>query len=51
MSASIALALLISLISSCLGQLLSLGLQQFIERFFYTSPNEFFNLPLDYFLI
>lgn len=51
MTTAIALALFISLISSCLGQLLSFGLQQFIERFFYASPNKFFNLPLDYFLI
>ena len=49
MAAAIALALFILL--SCLSQLLSFRLQQFIERFFYASPNKFFNLPLDYFLI
>ena len=34
-----------------LGQLLSLGLQQFVESFLYAAPNQLFELPLDYFLV
>ena len=51
MAAAIALSLLIALVPSRLGQLLRLGLQQFVERFLYTAPYQFFDLTLDYFLV
>ena len=50
-SASVALPLLVPLVPSCLGQLLRLGLQQFVEGFLYAAPHKFLELPLDYFFI
>ena len=50
-TAAIALALLIALVPSRLGQLLSLGLQQLVEGFLYASAHKFLELPLDYFLV
>lgn len=48
-AAAIPLTLLITLIPGSLGQLV--GLQQFVERLLYTASYEFFELPLDYFLV
>ena len=50
-AAAITLALFITLVPGRLGQLLCLGLQQFVESFLYTAPNQFFDLTLDYFLV
>ena len=43
--------LLITFAPGSLDQLLRLGLQQFVESFLYTAPNQFFDLTLDYFLV
>ena len=51
MAAPVPLALLITLVPGSLGQLLCLGLQQFIERFLYAAPYQLFDLTLDYFLV
>ena len=51
MAAAVALALLIALIPGCLGQFLSLGLQKFVEGFFYAASYQFLELPLDNFLV
>ena len=51
MAAAVALALLIALVSGSLGQLLRLGFQQLIGRFFYTSTHKFLELTLDNILI
>ena len=51
MAAAIVLPLLIALVPGRLGQLLSLGLQQFVESFLYAVPNQLFDLTLDYFLV
>lgn len=50
-AAAIPLTLLITLIPGSLGQLVGLRLQQFVERLLYTASYEFFELPLDYFLV
>ena len=50
-AAAVATTGLAALIAGCLGQLLGLLLQQFIQRFFHAAANQFFQLPLDYFLI
>ena len=50
-AAAIALTSLAALIAGSLSQLLGLLLQQFIQRFFHAAANQFFQLPLDYFLI
>ena len=50
-SAAVALTGLAALIAGSLSQLLGLLLQQFIQRFFHAAANQFFQLPLDYFLI
>ena len=51
MAAAVAPTGLVSLIAGSLGQLLGLLLQQFIQRFFHAAANQFFQLPLDYFLV
>ena len=51
MAAAITLPLIIALVPGRLGQFLRLGLQQFVECFLYTAPNQFFDLTLDYFLV
>ena len=51
MAAAVALAMLVTLVPGSLGQLLRLGLQQFIEGFFYAAAYKFLELPLDYFTI
>src|SRR5699024_11637177 len=50
-AAPVALALFVALVPGCLGQFLRLRLQQFVECFLYTAPNQIFDLPLDYFLV
>ena len=50
-AAAIPLTLLITLIPGSWGQLVGLRLQQFVERLLYTASYEFFELPLDYFLV
>src|SRR5699024_7368873 len=50
-AAAIALTLLIALVPGRLGQLLRLGLQQFVEGFLYAASYQFFDLTLDYFLV
>ena len=50
-AAAVALAGLISLIAGSLGQLLCLLFQQFIQRFFHSTPGQFFELTLDNFLV
>ena len=50
-AAAVAPTGLAALIADCLGQLLGLLLQQFIQRFFPAAANQFFQLPLDCFLI
>ena len=50
-AAAVALAGLISLVAGRLGQLLCFLLQQFIQRFFYTTPDLLLQLTLDYFLV
>ena len=50
-AAPVSLALLITLIPGRLGQLLCLGLQQFVEGFLYAASYQLFELPLDNFLI
>ena len=51
MAAAIALSLLIALVPGRLGQLLRLGLQQFVEGFLYASAYKFLELPLDNFFV
>ena len=51
MAAPVSLALLITLVPGRLGQLLCLGLQQFVEGFLYAASYQLFELPLDNFLI
>ena len=50
-AAAVALALLIALIPSCLGQFLCLSLQQLVEGLLYTAPHQLLNLPLDKLLV
>src|SRR5699024_7673448 len=50
-TAAIALALLVALIPSRLGQLLRLSIQQLIEGFFYAASYQLFNFPLDNFFV
>ena len=50
-AAAVALAGLVALVAGCLGQLLCLLLQQFIQRFFHAAADQFFDLPLDNFLV
>ena len=47
----VALALFIALVPSRLGKFLGLGLQQLVERFFYTSTHKCLELALDNILI
>ena len=49
--AAVALALLIALVPGRLGQFLRLGLQQFVEGFFYAASYQLLELALDCFLI
>ena len=51
MAAAVALALLVALVPGRLGQFLRLGLQKFIEGFFYAASHKFLELALDNFLI
>jgi hypothetical protein len=51
MAAAVALPLGTALVAPRLGQLLRLCLQQSIERLLHTPTDQFFNLPLDYFLV
>lgn len=51
MAAAVALALLVTLVPRRLGQLLCFGLQQLVERFFYTSTHKFLELTLDNFFV
>ena len=51
MAAAVALTLLITLVSGCLGQFLSLDLQQFIERLLHAISYQLLQLPLYYFLV
>ena len=46
MAATVALTLLIALVSGYLGQFLSLGLQQFIERLLHAISYQLLQLPL-----
>src|SRR5699024_2602455 len=50
-AAAITLPLLISLVTGSLGQLLRLGLQQFVEGFLHAAAHQFLKLPLDNFLV
>ena len=50
-AAAVPLALLIALVPGSLGQLLSLGLQQFVEAFLYAASYQFLEFALDYGLI
>ena len=50
-AAAVAPTGLAALIAGSLSQLLGLLLQQFIQCFFHTAANQFFQLPLDCFLI
>src|SRR5699024_2522900 len=50
-AAPVSLALLITLVPGRLGQLLCLGLQQFVEGFLYTASYQLCELHLDIFLI
>ena len=40
-----------ALVTGGLRQLFGLLLQQFVQRFFYTAPDQFFQLTLDYILV
>ena len=51
MIVAVSLALFVPLLPGSLGQLLCLGLQQFIERFFYATAHRFLEFTLDYGLI
>ena len=51
MAAAVALTLLIALVSGCLGQFLSLGLQQFIGRLLHAISYQLLQLTLYYFLV
>ena len=51
MAAAVTLAGFTALITRCLGQFLGLRLQEFVERFFHTPADQFFDLALDYFLV
>ena len=50
-AATVAPTGLAALVPGRLRQFLCFRLQQFVERFLHTAPNQFFNLPLDYFLV
>lgn len=50
-SAAVALALLIALISGCLSQLFCLDLQKLVEGFLYAAAHKFLELPLDNFFV
>ena len=50
-AAAIALTGLVTLVAGSLSQSLRLLLQQLIQRFFHAAPDQFLDLPLDYFLI
>ena len=49
--ASVALAGLIALVASSLGQFLCFLLQKLVQRLFYAPSDQFFDLPLDNFLV
>ena len=51
MAAAVPLALLITLVPGSLGQLLCLGLQQFVESFLNAASYQLLDLTLDYFLV
>jgi hypothetical protein len=46
-AAAVALTGFIALVSSRLGQLFRLGIQQLVQGFLHTAPNQFFKLTLD----
>src|SRR5699024_10460868 len=46
-----ALAGLAALIAGCLGQLFRFCIQKLIQSFLDASPDQFLDLPLDYFLV
>ena len=50
-TAAVALTGLAALIAGRLRQRLRLLLQQLVQGFFYTSSNQFLDLPLDNFLV
>ncbi len=50
-SAAVALAGLAALVTGRLGQLLRLSFQQLIQSFLHAAPDQFLDLPLDYFLV
>ena len=50
-TAAVPLAGFAALVAGCLSQLFCLGLKQFVQGFFHAAANQFFDLPLDYFLI
>lgn len=50
-AAAVPLALLITLVPGSLGQLLCLGLQQFVESFLNAASYQLLDLTLDYFLV
>lgn len=50
-AAAIPLPLLIALVPGCLGQLLRLGFQQLVERFFHAASHKFLKFTLDYGLV
>ena len=51
MTAAVALALFGALISGSLSQFIRFGIQQLIEGLLYTASYQFFDFPLDNFLI
>ena len=51
MTAAVALALLITLVPSRLGQFLCLGFQQLVEGLLYAATHQLFDLTLDYIFI
>ena len=51
MTAAVTLPGFAALVTGSLGQLFSLLLQQFVQRFFYAAANQFFQLTLDYILV
>ena len=51
MAATVALALLAALVARRLRQLLRLSFQKTVERFLHAPLDQFFDLPLDYFLV
>ena len=49
-TAAVALTRLAALVAGCLGEFFCFGFQQFVECLLHTVADQFFDLPLDYFL-